>query len=429
MTTHEPFDAPAVIAAKRDRHRLTDAQIDWVVDAYTRGVVAPEQMSALAMAILLNGMDRDEISRWTGAMIASGERMDFSALSRPTADKHSTGGVGDKITLPLAPLVAACGVAVPQLSGRGLGHTGGTLDKLESIPGWRAALSNEEMLAQLDDVGAVICAAGSGLAPADKKLYALRDVTGTVEAIPLIASSIMSKKIAEGTGALVLDVKVGSGAFMKDEPRARELAETMVALGTDAGVTTVALLTDMSTPLGLTAGNALEVRESVEVLAGGGPSDVVDLTLALAREMLAAAGRGDVDPADALTDGRAMDAWRRMITAQDGDPDAPLPTARETHVVTAQADGVLTSLDAFAVGIAAWRLGAGRSRPGEDVQAGAGVELHAKPGDEVRAGAPLMTLHTDTPERFERALEALDGAAGIGSGPFVPRDVVLGRVE
>ncbi len=429
MTMHEPFDAPAVIAAKRDRHRLTDAQIDWVVDAYTRGVVAPEQMSALAMAILLNGMDRDEISRWTGAMIASGERMDFSALSRPTADKHSTGGVGDKITLPLAPLVAACGVAVPQLSGRGLGHTGGTLDKLESIPGWRAALSNEEMLAQLDDVGAVICAAGSGLAPADKKLYALRDVTGTVEAIPLIASSIMSKKIAEGTGALVLDVKVGSGAFMKDEPRARELAETMVALGTDAGVTTIALLTDMSTPLGLTAGNALEVRESVEVLAGGGPSDVVDLTLALAREMLAAAGRGDVDPADALADGRAMDAWRRMITAQDGDPDAPLPTARETHVVTAQADGVLTSLDAFAVGIAAWRLGAGRSRPGEDVQAGAGVELHAKPGDEVRAGAPLMTLHTDTPERFERALEALDGAAGIGSGPFVPRDVVLGRVE
>ncbi|MDR6118738.1 thymidine phosphorylase [Aeromicrobium sp. SORGH_AS981] len=429
MTTHEPFDAPAVIAAKRDRHRLTDAQIDWVVDAYTRGVVAPEQMSALAMAILLNGMDRDEISRWTGAMIASGERMDFSSLSRPTADKHSTGGVGDKITLPLAPLVAACGVAVPQLSGRGLGHTGGTLDKLESIPGWRAALSKEEMLAQLDDVGAVICAAGSGLAPADKKLYALRDVTGTVEAIPLIASSIMSKKIAEGTGALVLDVKVGSGAFMKDEPRARELAETMVALGTDAGVTTVALLTDMSTPLGLTAGNALEVRESVEVLAGGGPSDVVELTLALAREMLSAAGRGDVDPADALADGRAMDAWRRMITAQDGDPDAPLPTARETHVVTAHADGVLTSLDAFAVGIAAWRLGAGRSRPGEDVQAGAGVELHAKPGDEVRAGAPLMTLHTDTPERFERALEALDGAAGIGSGPFVPRDVVLGRVE
>ncbi|KQP74928.1 pyrimidine-nucleoside phosphorylase [Aeromicrobium sp. Leaf289] len=428
----ERFDAPAVIAAKRDRHALTDEQIDWVVDAYTRGVVAPEQMSALAMAILLNGMDRREIARWTNAMIASGERMDFSSLSRPTADKHSTGGVGDKITLPLAPLVAACGVAVPQLSGRGLGHTGGTLDKLESIPGWRAALSNEEMLAQLEDVGAVICAAGTGLAPADKKLYALRDVTGTVEAIPLIASSIMSKKIAEGTGALVLDVKVGSGAFMKTEENARELAETMVALGTDAGVTTVALLTDMSTPLGLTAGNALEVRESVEVLAGGGPSDVVDLTLALAREMLAAAGRTDVDPADALADGRAMDAWRRMISAQGGDPDAPLPTARETHVVTAESDGVLTTLDAFGVGVSAWRLGAGRTRPGEDVQAGAGIELHAKPGDEVGAGAPLMTLHTDTPERFERALEALEGAvrveataSGVGGASA---DVVIDRI-
>ncbi len=428
----EPFDAPAVIATKRDRHRLSDAQIDWVVDAYTRGVVAPEQMSALAMAILLNGMDREEIARWTAAMIASGERMDFSSLSRPTADKHSTGGVGDKITLPLAPLVAACGVAVPQLSGRGLGHTGGTLDKLESIPGWRASLSNEEVLAQLEDVGAVICAAGSGLAPADKKLYALRDVTGTVEAIPLIASSIMSKKIAEGTGALVLDVKVGSGAFMKHEDQARELAETMVALGTDAGVTTVALLTDMSTPLGLTAGNALEVRESVEVLAGGGPQDVVDLTLALAREMLAAVGRGDVDPADALADGRAMDAWRRMISAQGGDLDAPLPTARETHVVTASQDGVLTRLDALGVGVAAWRLGAGRSGPGEQVQAGAGVEIHAKPGDRLRAGEPLLTLHTDTPERFERALEALDGALEVGSGEAaggaVAADVVLGRI-
>src|SRR5690606_20939798 len=309
---------------------------------------------------------------------------EFSALSRPTADKHSTGGVGDKITLPLAPLVAACGVAVPQLSGRGLGHTGGTLDKLEAIPGWRAALSNDEIMTQLEDLGAVICAAGTGLAPADKKLYALRDVTGTVEAIPLIASSIMSKKIAEGTGALVLDVKVGSGAFMKSQDQARELAEVMVQLGTDAGVHTVALLTDMSVPLGLTAGNALEVRESVEVLAGGGPADVVELTVALAREMLAGAGVTDVDPADALADGRAMDVWNAMIRAQDGDPDAPLPTARETDVVTADADGVLTELDAYAVGVAAWRLGAGRSRPGESVQAGAGVELHAKPGDAVR---------------------------------------------
>ncbi|MFB9731141.1 thymidine phosphorylase [Ornithinimicrobium kibberense] len=424
----ESFDAVDIIRTKRDRGELSSEEIAWVVDAYTREVVADEQMSALAMAILLNGMNRREIGDWTAAMIASGERMDFSSLSRPTADKHSTGGVGDKITLPLAPLVAACGVAVPQLSGRGLGHTGGTLDKLEAVPGWRASLSNAEILDQLEDVGAVICAAGSGLAPADKRLYSLRDVTGTVEAIPLIASSIMSKKIAEGTGVLVLDVKVGSGAFMKTEPDARELAETMVALGQDAGVHTVALLTDMSTPLGLTAGNGLEVRESVEVLAGGGPQDVVDLTLALAREMLQGAGVEDVDPADALRDGRAMDVWRRMIAAQGGDPDAALPTAAETHQVVADRDGVLTELDALAVGVAAWRLGAGRARKEDPVQAAAGVELHAKPGDRVRAGEPVMTLHTDTPERFERALAALEGGWSVGDTAPGRPDVVIDRI-
>ena len=419
-----------VIIAKRDRHELSDAQIDWVIDAYTRGVVAEEQMSALAMAVLLNGMTRREIARWTAAMIASGERMDFAGLGKPTTDKHSTGGVGDKITLPLAPLVASFGVAVPQLSGRGLGHTGGTLDKLESIPGWRASMSNDELLAQLRDVGAVICAAGGGLAPADRKLYALRDVTGTVEAIPLIASSIMSKKIAEGTGSLVLDVKVGSGAFMKTVDAATELARTMVDLGTDAGVRTVALLTDMSTPLGLTAGNALEVRESIEVLAGGGPPDVVELTLALAREMLAGAGLPDVDPAPALADGRAMDAWRRMITAQGGDPDAALPTSREQHVVLAPADGVLVELDALKVGVAAWRLGAGRARKEDSVQAAAGIELHAKPGASVRAGQPLLTLHTDTPHTFEAALADLDGAWTIapeGSRP-VDRPLIIDRI-
>ncbi|WP_408896540.1 thymidine phosphorylase [Nocardioides sp. R1-1] len=423
-------DAVEVIHAKRDGGALSTSQIDWMVDAYTRAAVADEQMSSLLMAILLNGMDRREIADWTAAMIASGERMDFSSLWRPTADKHSTGGVGDKITLPLAPLVAACGVAVPQLSGRGLGHTGGTLDKLESIPGWRAQLSNEEMLAQLESVGAVICAAGDGLAPADKKLYALRDVTGTVEAIPLIASSIMSKKIAEGTGALVLDVKVGSGAFMKDVDRARELAEVMVALGTDAGVRTVALLTDMQTPLGRTAGNAIEVAESVEVLAGGGPADVVELTLALAREMLAGAGREDVDPADRLADGSAMDAWRRMVQAQGGDPDAALPVAREQHVVIAPADGVLTRLDALSVGIAAWRLGAGRERKEDPVQAGAGVVWHARPGDTVTAGQPLFTLHTDTPERFERALAALEGGYDIAAPgtAYTPAPLVIDRV-
>jgi thymidine phosphorylase len=431
----EAFDAVDIIRTKRDRGVLSPEQIDWTIDAYTRGVIADEQMAALNMAILLNGMDRAEISRWTAAMIASGERMDFSSLRRPdggvkaTSDKHSTGGVGDKITLPLAPLVAVFGVAVPQLSGRGLGHTGGTLDKLESIPGWRAALSNEEMLAQLQDVGAVICAAGAGLAPADKKLYALRDVTGTVEAIPLIASSIMSKKIAEGTGSLVLDVKVGSGAFMKDEARARELAETMVALGKDAGVNTLALLTNMSTPLGLTAGNAIEVEESVEVLAGGGPEDVVELTVRLAEEMLACAGVHDADPAAALKDGRAMDVWNRMIKGQGGDPQAKLPVAKESETIYAPADGVLVELDALAVGVAAWRLGAGRARKEDVVQAGAGVRLHAKPGATVRAGEPLMTLLTDTPEKFTRAKEALERAVTIApEGSRPAQQLIIDRI-
>jgi thymidine phosphorylase len=427
----EAFDAVDVIHTKRDGGRLENDQIDWVIDAYTRGVVAEEQMAALAMAILLNGMDRDEIARWTAAMIASGERMDFSSLSRPTTDKHSTGGVGDKITLPLAPLVATFDVAVPQLSGRGLGHTGGTLDKLESIPGWRAELANPEMLAQLEDVGAVVCAAGAGLAPADKKLYALRDVTGTVEAIPLIASSIMSKKIAEGTAALVLDVKTGAGAFMRREADARELARTMVDLGTDAGVITVALLTDMSAPLGRTVGNALEVRESLDVLAGGGPADVVELTVALAREMLAAAGRTDVDVEAALADGRAMDTWNRMIRAQGGDPSAPLPVAAHTEVLRAEVDGVVTGIDALSVGVAGWRLGAGRSRPGEGVQAGAGVELHRVIGEQVRSGDVLATLHTDTPDRFERSLAAITGAWEISADAepsTQARRIVLDRI-
>ncbi|MGC5615650.1 thymidine phosphorylase [Georgenia sp. Z1491] len=425
----ESHDAVDVIRTKRDGARLSEDQIDWVVDAYTRGVVADEQMAALAMAVYLRGMDAAETARWTAAMIASGERMDFSSLGRPTADKHSTGGVGDKITLPLAPLVAVFGVAVPQLSGRGLGHTGGTLDKLESIPGWRAALTNDEIMGMLDGVGAVICAAGTGLAPADKKLYALRDTTGTVEAIPLIASSIMSKKIAEGTDSLVLDVKVGSGAFMKDQDRARELATTMVELGERAGVATTALLTDMSVPLGRTVGNALEVRESVEVLSGGGPADVRELTLALAREMLDAAGKADADPAAALDDGRAMDVWRRMIAGQDGDPDAALPTARHTQDVVAERAGVLTRLDAYGVGVAAWRLGAGRARQGDAVQSGAGVEILVRPGEPVAAGQPILTLHTDDEPRVARALEALDGALEVGDAAPPVGEVVLARIS
>jgi thymidine phosphorylase len=426
----EPFAAVEIIAAKRDHHELTDLQIDWTIDAYTRGVIADEQMSALLMAILLNGMNAREISRWTNAMINSGERMNWSSLDRPTADKHSTGGVGDKITLPLAPLVAACGGAVPQLSGRGLGHTGGTLDKLESIPGWRASLSNDEMLRVLQETGAVICAAGAGLAPADKKLYALRDVTATVEAIPLIASSIMSKKIAEGTSALVLDVKTGSGAFMSDPKRASELAHTMVQLGLDAGLKMRALVTAMDVPLGLTAGNALEVRESVEVLAGGGPADVVELTILLAREMIDAAGIKGKDPAVALKDGSAMDHWRRMISAQGGNPDAPLPVAQNQHVILATQSGTMTKMDAMSVGVSAWRLGAGRSKQGEKVQAGAGIEMHAKPGDYIRAGEKVMTLHTDESARFERAIQALDGAVEIIEGGVVNRlPLVIERIQ
>jgi len=417
----EPFDVVDLIRTKRDHGILSTAQIDWLIDAYTRGYVANEQMSAMTMAIFLNGMERREIRDMTLAMIASGKTMNFSSLSKPTTDKHSTGGVGDKITLPLAPLVASFGVAVPQLSGRGLGHTGGTLDKLESIPGWRANLSNEEFFSQLENVGAVISAAGSGLAPADGKLYALRDITGTVEAIPLIASSIMSKKIAEGTAALVLDVKFGSGAFLKDIDQSRELARTMVALGEDAGVATSALLTNMNVPLGLAIGNANEVRESVEVLAGGGPADVVALTIALAREMLALAGQPDADVEAALADGRAMDTWRAMIAAQGGDPDAALPVAKETMVVTADRDGVLVEQQALPFGVAAWRLGAGRARAQDPVQHAAGIDLHAKPGDTVTAGQPLFTLSADEPERFERALEALDGAYRIGD----PGDAVL----
>jgi thymidine phosphorylase len=422
----EPFDAVSVIIAKRDGGRIPDDQIDWVIDAYTRGSVADEQMAALAMAILLNGMEPAELARWTAAMIASGSRLDLSGVRRPTTDKHSTGGVGDKITLPLAPLVAACGAAVPQLSGRGLGHTGGTLDKLESVAGWRANLTNAEFLAQLDAVGAVVCAAGDELAPADRKLYALRDVTGTVESIPLIASSIMSKKIAEGSAALVLDVKVGSGAFMKDVDQARALAETMVELGTAHGTKTVALLTDMSPPLGRTAGNALEVQESVEVLAGGGPPDVVELTLALAREMLAAAGV-DVDPAGALADGRAMDVWRRMIAAQGGDPDAPLATAECVHDVRAERSGVLTRLDALAVGTAAWRLGAGRARKEDAVSPAAGVVMLAKPGDSVQAGQPVLQLHADDESRIPRALAALEDGIDIGDD-YTSQPLVIDRV-
>jgi thymidine phosphorylase len=410
-------DAVSLIRAKRDGHHLTGTDISWLFEAYARGEVADEQMSALLMAIYFRGLDPAELSTWTAAMIASGDRLDLSAIQKPTVDKHSTGGVGDKVSLILAPLVASCGAAVPQLSGRGLGHTGGTLDKLESIPGFRAGLTPAETLAVLASAGCVICAAGSGLAPADGRLYALRDVTGTVESIPLIASSIMSKKIAEGTSALVLDVKVGTGAFMTSRDQARDLARTMVALGAEHQVRTRALLTRMDTPLGRAVGNAVEVAEAVEALQGHGPPDLMEVTLALARQMLALAGL-TADPAAALADGRALATYRAMVRAQGGDPDAPLPRAAHTHLVPAPGSGWLTRLDALAVGTAAWRLGAGRARKEDEVSATAGIICLAKPGDRVQAGQPVLELRADEPERFGPALAALDGAIAVSEqGP------------
>ena len=416
-----------LIRAKREGQALNSDQIAWLIRAYTDDIVADEQMSAMAMAVYFQGLDDAELSAWTTAMIKSGERMSFAGLSRPTVDKHSTGGVGDKITLPLAPLVAACGAAVPQLSGRGLGHTGGTLDKMEAIPGWRADLSHDEMVAQLEKVGAVICAAGPGLAPADKKLYALRDVTGTVESIPLIASSIMSKKIAEGTDSLVLDVKTGSGAFMKTDKDARELASRLVELGEAAGVRTTALLTHMDVPLGYACGNGIEVAESLEVLGGGGPADVVELTVALARHMVKVAGLDGIDPADVLASGQAMDVWRNMVRAQGGDPDAPLPVAHHSQDIVATETGVITGIDAMSVGLAAWRLGAGRARKEDPVQAAAGVMLRVRPGDRVVTGQPLATLLTDTPDSIARAEDAMTNAFTVGQ-TFQPQDIVIDTV-
>ncbi|SQD99724.1 MULTISPECIES: thymidine phosphorylase [unclassified Parafrankia] len=427
-------DVVDLIRAKRDGAALPADAVAWLIDAYTHGRVADEQMSAYLMAVVWRGMAPDELDHWTAAMIASGERLDLSGLTRPTVDKHSTGGVGDKVSLVLAPLVAACGAAVPQLSGRGLGHTGGTLDKMEAIPGWRADLDPDTMRAVLADVGAVICAAGPGLAPADRRLYALRDVTGTVESIPLIASSIMSKKIAEGTSALVLDVKVGTGAFMTSLADARELARTMVGLGTRAGVRTEALLTAMDTPLGRTAGNGPEVTEAVETLRGAGPSDLVEVTVALARVMLdivglsGGSGAGP-DPAEVLASGAAYDVWRAMVAAQGGDPDAPLPSATFTRTVPAPADGYLSRLDARALGIAAWRLGAGRARKEDPVSAAAGLRWHATVGEQVQAGASLIELYSDDEATFPRALAALADAVSVTDEPPAPTPLVLDHIR
>ena len=421
------FSAVDVITAKREGAEMSDDQITWVLDAYQRGEVAEEQMSALLMAIFFRGMADGELRTWTDRMIASGETLDLRGLSRPSVDKHSTGGVGDKISLILAPLVAACGAAVPQLSGRGLGHTGGTRDKLESIPGWRAALSNDEIREQLESIGAVICAAGAGLAPVDRRLYALRDVTGTVESIPLISSSIMSKKIAEGTQALVLDVKVGRGAFIKTIERARELASTMVALGEGHGVSTVAQLTAMDQPLGRAVGNALEVIESVEVLRGGGPDDVRELTLGLARVMLELVGI-DTDPQLKLDDGSAYEVYRSMIAAQGGDPDAVLAPAALHDVVSADASGYVTAVDALRVGVAGWRLGAGRARKEDPVSAGAGVLCLVREGDHIATGEPLFELYADDDEHLVRGRDAIRDAVTISDDQSARAPILLEKI-
>lgn len=418
------------VAAKVRGEALSSAQTSALIAGYTRGEVTNATMAEFTRAVMEHGMTRAELRALTRAMVASGTQLDFQHLGKPSVDKHSTGGVGDKITLILAPLVASFGVAVPQLAGRALGHTGGTIDKLEAIAGWKPQLSTEQMMAALADHGCFVASANADLAPADAKLYSLRDVTGTVASLPLIASSIMSKKIAGGASALVLDVKCGSGAFLPSLEQARELARTLVEIGEDAQIQTRALITDMSTPLGLTVGNALEVREALEVLRGGGPSDVRELTLALAREMLDLAGLPDADPASHLDDGTALEYFIRMIRFQSGEPDAPLPVATHQHVLTSAAGGILLSLDARAVGEASWHLGAGRTRLGENVDLTAGIELHAKPGESIQSGDALMTLHLSDPTRLDAALAALEGSYRVGAGTdYQPREsLILERI-
>ena len=417
-----------LIYAKRDGGVLTEAQIRWFINAFTKNEIPDEQAGSFLMAVFFQGLNKEELSVWTDAMIKSGEILDLSSVGKPTVDKHSTGGVGDKISLPLCPLVASFGAAVPQLSGRGLGTFGGTLDKMESVSGFNITLSNEKMIQQLKDVGVFITAAGAGLAPADRKMYSFRDVIGTVECIPLIASSIMSKKIAEGTQSLVLDVKAGRGAFMKDFSKAKQLAETMVEIGNKAGVKTVALITQMDTPLGNAVGNALEVSESIDVLNGKGPQDVIEITLALAKEMLQLAGINK-DPATGLKDGSAMQVWKKMIIAQGGNPDIEIPVAKQKENVVATQSGYITDLDAYAIGLSAWRLGAGRAKKEDAVSKTAGIICLAKEGDYVEKDQPVLELHIDDSSRLPLAKEALKNAFTIGAEPKEKRKIILERIS
>lgn len=417
-----------VIRAKRDGERLDPATIEWFIAEYTAGRhVSSEQAAAMAMAIFFQGLDGPELNAWTRAMIESGSRLDLGAIGRPSVDKHSTGGVGDKISLILVPLVAACGAAVPQLSGRGLGHTGGTLDKMEAIAGWQAQMSVDDLRHQLATIGGVIAGASADLAPADQKLYALRDVTATVESIPLIASSIMSKKIAEGATALVLDVKVGAGAFMTDIDQARLLARTMVDLGQSHGVQTRALLTAMDEVLGYTVGNALEVEESLAVLAGGGPTDIIDLTVALATEMLDLVGI-DADPAAVLSSGQALPVFEAMVAGQGGDLDPPLPEAAHRATIDATRGGIVASVQARPVGVTAWQLGAGRAHQDDTVSAAAGVRCLVKKGDTVKAGQPLLELHADSATHIDRVRALAETAVIVDDSAPSITPLVIDRI-
>jgi len=417
-----------LIYTKRDGGVLTEDQIRWFINAFTKNEIPDEQAGSFLMAVFFQGLNKEELNVWTDAMIKSGEILDLSSVGKPTVDKHSTGGVGDKISLPLCPLVASFGAAVPQLSGRGLGTFGGTLDKMESVSGFNITLSNEKMIQQLKDVGVFITAAGAGLAPADRKMYSFRDVIGTVECIPLIASSIMSKKIAEGTQSLVLDVKAGRGAFMKDFSKAKQLAETMVEIGNRAGVKTVALITQMDTPLGNAVGNALEVSESIDVLNGKGPQDVIEITLALAKEMLQLAGINK-DPGTGLKDGTALQVWKKMIIAQGGNPDIEIPVATKKEKVVATQSGYITDLDAYAIGLSAWRLGAGRAKKEDAVSKTAGIICLAKEGDYVEKDQPVLELHIDEAARLPFAKEALKNAFSIGAEPKEKRKIILERIS
>jgi len=436
---------PGLIERKRDGGALAAEEWRDLLAAYAAGDVPDYQVAAMLMAVFLRGMSRRETEGLLDGMMGSGGRLDFAGLGRPVVDKHSTGGVGDKVSLVLAPLVAACGVAVPMMSGRGLGHTGGTLDKLESIPGFRTGLSLEETVAQVGRLGCAMIGQTPEIAPVDKKLYALRDVTATVECIPLIAASIMSKKLSEGLNGLVLDVKLGGGAFITDAAASQELAETMIALGAARGCPTVALLTAMDRPLGRACGNALEVEESVMALRGEGPADLMDVTLALGVEMLvlagAGGGRSGGDPRAAaraeleaaLKSGRAAETFKAVIEAQGGNPavvDDPaiLPQAAEVEVYTAPAGGTVLEVEPRAIGRAVVQMGGGRQKTDDVVDPSVGFVITARPGQRVAKGEPLASIYARDVAGVELARAALAGAIRIGKGRAEPLPLVAARI-